>query len=238
MANKILDITFDLETCDVTPTAAPMQLAAVAWDRTRTEADRDPFLRLGEDFKAIRMFDFRCDLTEAVMDGLTFSQDTISFWSRQPRETQQRVIGSDTDHRFSPKDLYRQFFDWISDVKEDKEADHVVLWCQGQDFDIPMMKHCVAKYGLQMPFNQYSFRDCRTLAFEVALMQADRTDDIFRHPKSAPYEALPSIPDYLAGYSHDAAFDCIRSTWSVWNIMLRLRQYESAYVMQEAAKGQ
>lgn len=43
--NKIIDITFDLETCDVTPSAAPMQLAAVVWDRYRTEAIGDPFLR-------------------------------------------------------------------------------------------------------------------------------------------------------------------------------------------------
>lgn len=194
-----------------------------AGGRTRTEKDGDPFLRVG-DGTTIRLFDFRCNLTEAVMDGLTFSQDTIDFWSRQPRETQQRVIGGGEDELFSPRRLYQEFFAWIEDLKQDEEADHVVLWCQGQDFDIPMMKHCAAKYGLKMPFNQYGFRDCRTVAFEMALMDTGRTDEIFRHPKSAPYELLPPIPDALMGYSHDASFDCIRSTWSTWNVMLRMRQ--------------
>lgn len=220
MANKILDITFDLETCDVTPTAAPLQLAAVAWDRTKKDAEGDPFLRDG---KQLIAFNMRCDLTEAVMDGLTFSQNTIDFWSRQPRKTQQRVIGTESDIRLSPKELWYAFFDWCDSLKDETDSDHIVLWCQGQDFDIPMMKHCAAKYGLKMPFNQYSFRDCRTLAFEMALTTEDRIDEMFRYPKSAPYDYLPPIPEALQGYSHDALFDCIRSTWSVWHILNKIK---------------
>lgn len=31
---KTLDVTFDLETCSLQPTAAVMSVGAVAWDRT------------------------------------------------------------------------------------------------------------------------------------------------------------------------------------------------------------
>lgn len=228
--NKIIDITFDLETCDVTPSAAPMQLAAVAWDRTRIKADGDPFLRdeapVSADSPAealLLLFNRRADLTAAVMDGLSFSQDTIDFWSRQRIEAKREVMGTEPSQRLSPEELWRTFFAWCEAVKGRTGSDHICLWCQGQDFDIPMMKHCATKYGLQMPFNQYSFRDCRTLALEAALTARDRADEIFRHPKTEPYRLLPPMPDYLTGYSHDAAFDCIRSTWSTWHVLLQMK---------------
>ena len=218
---KLLDITFDLETCDVSPSAAPMQLAAIAWNRyVPVDGDADPFMRDGDN--ELHIFDERTDLSFCVMDGYSFSQDTIDFWSRQKPEVQ--AIVTDTDRqKLSPRQLYERFFRWITEAKEQYKADHVALWCQGQDFDIPMMKFAASKYGLRMPVSQYSFGDARTLAFSFALKDAERADDVYRRPKVAPYEALPPIPEQLDGYSHDAVYDCIRTTWSTWHLLYRMR---------------
>ena len=217
---ELLDITFDLETCDVSPSAAPMQLAAVAWDRyAPAEADADPFMRDGDE---LRIFDERTDLSFCVMEGYSFSQDTIDFWARQEPEVQ--AIVTDTGRpKLSPRQLYERFFRWILDTKQAFGAEHVALWCQGQDFDIPMMKYAASKYGMKMPVSQYSFSDARTLAFAFALKDPGNADYVYLRPKTAPYEALPPVPEHLGGHSHDAVFDCIRTTWNTWQLLYRMR---------------
>jgi hypothetical protein len=213
---KILDITFDLETCDVSPSAAPMQLAALAWDREST--DDDPFLRTSDG--SLMSFDERTDLACAVMDGFTFSQSTIDFWSRQKPEVQ-AVVTDPSRPKLSPQQLYERFFQWITDTKQAYGADYIVLWCQGMDFDIAMMKYAADKFKLKLPVNQYGYRDARTVAFEAAVRRGNDVDDLFHRPKAAPYEYLPPLPDTLNGYSHDALFDCIRTTWSTWHLIRR-----------------
>ena len=237
---QIIDITFDLETCDVSPSAAPLQLAAIAWDRTTRkpisiDTPTDPFLRDKEDHE-LCIFNERVDLACAVMDGFTFNQDTIDFWARQEPEVQAVVVNGDRQ-KLSPQMLYESFFKWLTTMKEMFEADHLVLWCQGQDFDIPMMKYAAMKFGLKIPVNQYSYRDARTIAFEMAATNADRIDEVFSQPKTAPYEFLPPIPDNLMGYSHDAVFDCIRTAWSTWNFLMELSSFKSSFTLRQARQG-
>ena len=71
----VLDITFDLETCALCPTAAVMSIAAVAWHRA---ADATPFI--GDE-----RFSFRAniDLKSAFVDGFTFDADR----AKRPRGT-------------------------------------------------------------------------------------------------------------------------------------------------------
>jgi hypothetical protein len=110
------------------------------------------------------------------------------------------------------------------------------MWCQGQDFDFPILKTIARKFGLKMPVHQHYFRDCRTFVLEAALMLARRksnenggitltADEIMAKPMRA-YDLIPKIEDrWLEGRSqHDALYDCLRSTWSVWQCMNMLKQ--------------
>ena len=219
---KHLDITFDFETCSTAPDAAPMQLAAVAWSRRVKD---NPFL---EDTFCVGV-----DLRTCVVAGFSFDQDTIDFWSRQNNTAKSCVLA---DEPLPVNDAFRKFFDWVDDVKKKYEAETVCLWCQGQDFDFPILKTIARKFFMTLPIPQHYFRDCRTFVLETALMVTDGEnakrlpdyirpsgshDDILRKPMLA-YDLFPKIPaELLEGRAqHDGLYDCLRSTWSVWQCMI------------------
>ena len=182
------------------------------------------------------------------MDGLTVSGDTQQWWSRQKDEVRRAVTG-DPRSRLTPRELWQTFFAWTEAVRERTGARHLVLWCQGQDFDIAMMRYQAHRYGLRLPVSQYSLRDCRTLALELALLR-DRTphdaarrcadprpltpDELFSAPSREPYRHLPPLPaTALAAAApfaaagtlqpHEPLYDALRSSWSTWHALRELR---------------
>ena len=117
-------------------------------------------------------------------------------------------------------------------------AGTVCLWCQGQDFDFPILKTIARKFNLKMPVHQHYFRDCRTYVLETIMMLLDKgnrtdetrsvhltLDDVLEKPMRA-YDLIPKIKsDWLDGRTqHDALYDCLRSTWSVWQCMKMLKR--------------
>ena len=220
----IIDITFDLETADTAVTAAPLQLAAVAWQRHMpVEIGYAPWLTEGG--KPV-CYNRHADLTQGMMDGLTISADTAAWWSRQSPAVQRAAAGSPAD-RLAPRDLWQTFFAWVEAVGRQTGARHTVLWCQGQDFDIAMLRHAARRYGLALPVTQYSFRDARTLALETTLCASHVTADmLFDDPKGAPYEWYPAMPaseaGLTAGAAHDALYDAMRTAWGTWHCLRRI----------------
>lgn len=213
---KHLDITFVLETCSDAPDAAPMCLAAVAWDRFA--AGQRPFL--SEEFKV------GIDLRSCVMKGFDFSMETVLWWSRQSAEAQESVAGEEC----YPIDMaFRLFCDWIKDVRAKYTVGSVCLWCQGSDFDIPVLKHVANRFGLHMPIDRNGFRDCRTYIIEAAQMLADTgripsvspdrdvtADAILADPQRA---FLMAPPFEEQGTKCDPVYNAKRSTWAVWHLM-------------------
>ena len=222
---KHLDITFDFETCSTAPDAAPMQLAAVAWSRS---AKDNPFLE--------ETFCVGVDLRTCVVAGFSFDQDTIDFWSRQNNTAKSCVLA---DEPLPVNDAFRKFFDWVDDVKKKYETETVCLWCQGQDFDFPILKTIARKFFMTMPVHQHYFRDCRTYVLEAALLLTGRAsykyqladgstltpDEIMEKPMRA-YDIIPKLSAKMMENrtQHDALYDCLRSTWSVWQCMNMLKQ--------------
>ena len=222
---KHIDITFDFETVSTAPNAAPMQLAAIVWDRNAT--GDHPFMN--------DTFCLGCDLRTCAVAGFSFDQDTIEWWSRQ-NDTAKLCVTK--DECYAVDTVFLQFCEWIEQMKQKHKADTVCLWCQGQDFDFPILKTIARKFKLQMPVHQHYFRDCRTYVLEtiqLLLSKGNRTDethsvqltldDVLKKPMRA-YDLIPKINDeWLAGRSqHDALYDCLRSTWSVWQCMNMLKR--------------
>lgn len=219
-----LDITFDFETCSTAPDAAPMQMAAVAWDRNAI--GKHPFVD--------ESFNMGIDLRTCVIKGFSFDQDTVNFWSQQSKAAKQSV----TEDEAWPVDMVLLHFnEWISDIKKRYNLSSVCLWSQGQDFDIPILKTIARKSGLEMPVHRHYFRDCRTFILETALMTAEcRTvklpdgtflthDAIMESPTEA-YKLFPELPDDVISNrtKHNAVYDCAQSSWYTWQAMKILRQ--------------
>ena len=241
---KHIDITFDFETCSVAPDAAPMQLAAIVWNRDAK--GEHPFT---ED-----TFNVGIDLRTCITAGFSFDQDTIDWWSRQNEQAKRSVTD---DECYAVNMAFMQFCEWIGQMKLKYGADTVCLWCQGQDFDFPILKTIAKKFSLKMPVHQHYFRDCRTYVLEAALTLAQRKtaahdgdmqtgtsvekpdahatgtvaggalptiDEIMAKPMRA-YDIIPKITSqWIEGRTqHDAIYDCLRSTWSVWHCMKLLQ---------------
>lgn len=222
---KHIDITFDFETCSTAPDAAPMQLAAIVWNRFSE----------GEHPFTDDTFNVGIDLRTCVVAGFAFDQDTVDFWSRQNETAKQNVTETEC---YAVDTAFMQFCEWIEQMKKKYDAGTVCLWCQGQDFDFPILKTIARKFGLKMPVHQHYFRDCRTYVLETVLTllsagnRTDEThsvhltlDDVLEKPMRA-YDLIPKIKsDWLDGRTqHDALYDCLRSTWSVWQCMKYLKQ--------------
>lgn len=210
---KHIDITFDFETVATTANAAPMQLAAVAWDRT---AITHPRLILDEFHQGI-------DLRSCVVNGYDFDQQTVDWWTRQKDEPKIALLAEQQDRIGN---VIYNFFNWIEDIKATHEATTVCLWCQGADFDIPILKNICEKENIEMPIGRDYFCDARSFVLQNAISALRKSTldiDWMQNPRKI-YDWLPPVPQSFGNASdtHNALFDCRRTTWNVWNVIQRL----------------
>lgn len=208
-----LDITFDLETCALCPTAAVLSLGAVAW--TRDGADT-PFIQLGGTDDPAAEYLSHVDLRSSFIDGFTFDQDTANWWAQQSEHAKSAVLENDGED--SPclpiKKVIQGFFAWIEKIKTDNLADDVNLWCQGSDFDIAILRNICNKYHLTIPVRYTNFRDHRTFFLESAYALYNKNGIEFDTKK-----AYSLVKEYTNGAPHDPLYDCKRSIYSTWQMM-------------------
>lgn len=213
---KIVDITFDLETCSLASNAAIMQIAAIVWDRHAQDA---------ESLFPNNLFSFECkiDLTSCWLDGFDFSESTQKWWGERPEGLREQMKGG--DHYFLKEGL-ESFLSWLDMIIHDTEADEVILWAQGSDFDISVLRTALNRYDLKLPFGCHNFRDARTFIAEIGakyfLGDANITDGLADHRRI--YEAMPPYPE--ADNSHSADYDARRTSWGLWQCFSMLPDSE------------
>ncbi len=229
--NKHLDLTIDFETCALSANAAPMQVAVVPWLR---DNDTDPFCNEEE----LKPYVAHIDLRTCVVDGFDFDPDTIKWWARQSEAAKDAVING------LPLSIHNVSLDlllWIKEIVTKYQLESVCLWCQGMDVDIAILRNLCRKYhqDLESIVPHTSFRDCRTIILEAALIEAERSMNgtgtkangvalpfqILQNPSLA-YELYDPLPKKYARGSeaHDALYDAMRSSWNTWQALKWLRQ--------------
>lgn len=214
-----IDITFDFETVATTANAAPMQLAAVAWDRSAVSHAR----------LIISEFHAGVDLRSCAINGYDFDQATIDWWSRQKDEPKNALMEEKTER---VGEVVRRFFRWIDEVKETQQAKTVCLWCQGTDFDIPILKNICRKEGIAVPIRYEYFCDARTFVLQNALFLVTDTmaEEYIKYPRKVYDWIMPVPASFGCGAQvHSALFDCRRTTWNVWNVMQKIRSITPPY---------
>lgn len=209
---KTLDITIDFETCALCPTAAPLSVAAVAWDRYD---ETDPFINASDFFSPI-------DLRSAFVDGFTIDPKTAEWWSKQSEVAKAQVTGMPENGMplCDVKHVIGNLLTYIAVQASENEADEVCLWSQGSDFDIAILRNICEKYGMTIPVKYTNFRDHRTFFLEGARIICDATDTEFDAKKA--YSLVEEYTDYV-GVPHDPIYDCRKSIYSTWQMMKHLR---------------
>lgn len=211
---KHIDITVDLETCALSPNAAVMQIAAVAWDR---EANQISNLFP----KASFVFNMKIDLRSSWLLGLDFDPKTQKWWTERDKKAKERLS---KDIAYPLEEAMGSFFEWIDDMKEALDADHVCLWAQGSDFDIAILRNICCKMDIKLPINCHDFRDARTFIAEVANLVFTRESNACLYDHQNIYSNIPDYNEMEPGVAHDALFDANRTSYAVYYLLKLLKQ--------------
>lgn len=230
---KHLDFTIDFETCSLSANAAVMQVAVVPWLR---DDDQDPFCNVH-----VVPYEGHVDLRTCVVDGFDFDPSTIKWWSERSDAAKYAVCKGNAEPIVQ---VLANFFSGIQDITGRLHLQSICLWCQGPDVDIAILRNLCRKYGVDLEKNipHTSFRDCRTIILEGALVRADQLRmmkktniaagvdvpsadvpeawEIFANPSLA-YGFYDPLPDKHAEDSeaHDALYDARRSSWLTWQAL-------------------
>lgn len=223
--DRHLDFTIDFETCSLSADAAPMQVAVVPWLR---DSEEDPFSNGVTD----KYYVGYVDLRSCVVDGFDFDPETVRWWARQGEDAKKAV----TDGFPEPvSDVLIEMLDYIRDIVRKKNLESICLWCQGTDVDIAILRSLCRRYDVDLEdiAPHTSFRDCRTVILEAALLEArrrakeggiDKSLALWPHIQREPSKAYtlykPLPPAYAEGReAHDALYDAYRSSWNTWQAL-------------------
>jgi len=239
---KHLDFTIDFETCGLTANAAPMMVAVVPW---RRDAEEDPFVMddTGEateeqTAKWPEPFTGYVDLRTCVVDGFDFDPETIRWWADRNAAAKEAVTGELAE---PIQDVLVGVLNYIRNAAKTLRLESICLWCQGMDVDIAILRNLCKKYDIDLEDTvpHTSFRDCRTVILEAALLEAERSMtgkstralgialplQIQTDPSLA-YKLFDPLPSrYAAGSeAHDALYDAMRSSWYTWQALKSIKQ--------------
>lgn len=163
---KVLDIAVDLETLSSKPNAAIIAIAARPFEFGSSEEIQDSL-------------QVTVNATSCAMYGLNFEMETVKWWSKNE---QNAVFKRGLD--VSVDVAITKFRDFVKREKEKFKADELRIWCQGTDFDIPILKNI---FGLvlcdSVPWSHTNVRDSRTYIFEGMRLLYPNIDD--------PYSKIP-----------------------------------------------
>lgn len=211
-----LNITVDLETCSLCPTAAVMSVGAVAWNPENTET---PFLSK-KDCLCSSQFLEHVDLRSQFLDGFDFDAATAAWWKSAKPEARAAVLANDDIPLQPIREVILNLFAWIEHIKESCNANSVHLWAQGTDFDIAILRHICHVCVLKMPISHQSFRDHRSVYLENAKFFCKLAGKSFDEK-----EAYHLVAEYKEeGAPHDPIFDCKRSISSTWQMFRLLEE--------------
>ena len=216
----MLDISIDLETCSLCPTAAVMSIGSVAWRRDNTAS---PFYQLkGGKQDPASVFSCHIDLRSMFINGFAFDEKTAEWWKAKTDEAKASLLSSDSyELPCRPIDVaVKDLFEWMQDFKKEQYEQDICLWAQGSDFDIAILRNICYKFGIDSPLPYTSARDHRTFIYEAARLIYKAKGESY-----VPSKAYNLVEDYTnieKGAEHDPVFDCKRSIYSTWQMMRML----------------
>ena len=222
----MIDVTFDFETCSLSPTAAVMSIGAVAWKRYGKES---PFFDEGDGVLRSSTFSAHVDLRSMFLNGFTFDQSTAEWWAKQSDEAKAALLDNDSDESpCQPIDVVvNDFFGWIAYIKQKLGDEDLCLWAQGTDFDPAILRNICYKLGIKFQIKHTQLRDHRTFYLELARIiwdAAEQNEEPFDLDKA--YALTTDYKDIADddGAVHDPIFDCKRSIYFTWQMMKKIRE--------------
>jgi len=138
------DIMLDLETIDITPTAAIVAIGAVHCNLTTGE-QADTFYRVVD-------FDGQLEL------GMSIRAKTMYWWMEQSEAARQAIC---QEQKSSLRDACGNFKQWLLSI--DESGERLRLWGNGASFDNAIIRYAFSRFDAEFPVKYWNDRDMRTV---------------------------------------------------------------------------
>lgn len=222
---KKINVVVDIETLSLRPDAAIISIAAVPFMLDKESLDNnDKYGYTGVPAFDEMTKDISCpeeyahfydtiDATSCAMAGMAFDMETVKFWSEMPDEAKSAIMEIP---RVSIRQALEDFVAYLENLKAQHKADELIIWVQGSDFDIPVLKNAMYKVlGLTpetLPWRYRNIRDARTFMLESLSLVYPDTPVNELYGKLLPYDELTK---------HNSLHDCM---WTALNIINEKRR--------------
>lgn len=150
-----IHIMVDIETLDTAPSAAILSIGAVAFRMPATYQELDLSNRFYADI----------DVNDSMRKGATASFSTIKWWTEQSDEARRATFARAV--RRPEEAVLNDFITWVTQLGP---IDKRIIWANGIDFDLTIIREAMRRNNITHPLWQHTKqRDYRTIR---SLLQA------------------------------------------------------------------
>lgn len=206
-----LDICLDLETLSTKPNAAIIQIAAKSFCVTEDDGS-ETFIH-----DSAEMFEAYVDFTDIVLSYPYLDIDTETrLWWKEKQSSAAAQFRQFNHTAFPLRSALADLCLFLLGKKKYYHADEIILWCQGKDFDIPILLNAMRECGIKPPFNPKKARCSRDFLFWSAELMAGKRG-------ANPYSMISTyVGD--GGMPHDAEYDVKQTIHNIIQMKLRLSE--------------
>jgi len=148
--SKKLGIMLDLETLDLGPRSAILQVGIIAFPLDDPETEE-------------RRIDQYLPIQPQIALGRTVSFETVMWWMGQDDKARERFVdnkGNDMDELTA---LVRSVHRKSTEIIQSVGFDNVEVWAKGPQFDVVNLETMFVDCGLDVPWKYNTVMDLRTL---------------------------------------------------------------------------
>lgn len=181
------DVMIDIETLSVRPDAAIVSIGAVVFD-PNPGVYGEPMI--GEPSHWI------LDLSDSIRTGGRVDGDTVLWWLMQSDAARQAITSGSQVSTVEALLQLSKFLQLVAPL------DHLRVWANGADFDLPILASAYARLGMLAPWRYHNTRCFRTLRKLHPEVPAPAFDGV---PHHAGHDALHQARHAVAILQHLAA---------------------------------
>ena len=151
----------DLENLSTRSNAVILVIAGIKFDRNDTS--KKPLSEFNSFYR-------RVDIKSCTDIGLHIDQKTLDWWNTQPAKVRNEAFND--NGRIPIKQALSEFSKWYG------KSTH--LWCNGANFDAPILDNAYIACGMSPPWMFWQVRDTRTI-YELAGLTAKDLQNPNKH---------------------------------------------------------
>lgn len=206
---NVINIVIDLETASLQSDAAICSIAAQVFDPMALVNNPHSLPFPPEGKSPSPQFEVVVNANSCIAAGLHFEMETVKWWSERSDEAKASILAAPVLLASALEELSK----WLDLLRSHLDCE-VRIWCQGTDFDIPILTNAYRVCGLPLPWRHTDVRDARTFILEEL--------EMLFGPEEKPYDRIPAMDEEWV--THSALSDARRTAWNIAQV--RKMQYE------------